>query len=273
MLFDLRGRHRRRAVRVIYAGLAVLFGSGLVLFGVGGGIGGGGILSSLSKEGGGGGGTGYSSQIKKYRKLTEQQPSNASAWENLAKDLYHEAGNEPYTVANTGEVTAKGKALFKQVSAAWQGYIALNPPKPNSELAQLMVNVYGEQGLNEPAKAVEVLQISVAYRPTDAALYAALAEYAYKAHNTRVGDLASEKAVSLAPAEQRTRLKNELAEVKANPSREKTYTTTTNGKTYTGKLNSKHELQAQEVKTASTPASKSSSTTTSSSTTSSTKKK
>jgi len=263
MLFDLRGRGRRRTVKVIYIGLAVIFLLGFVGLGVGGGFGSGGILSAFTKEGGGGGGGGYSAQIKKYRKLTEQQPSNASAWENLAKDLYHEAGNEPYTVASTGEVTAKGKTLFKQVSAAWQGYIALNPPRPNSELAQLMVNVYGEQGLNEAAKAVEVLQIAVADRPTDAALYAQLAEYAYKAHNVRVGDLASEKAVSLAPAEQRTRLKDELAEVKANPSGEKTYTTTTNGKTYAGKLNSKHELIAKEVKTASTPASKSSSTTSS----------
>ena len=31
MLFDLRGRGRRRTVRVIYTGLAVLMGVGLVL--------------------------------------------------------------------------------------------------------------------------------------------------------------------------------------------------------------------------------------------------
>jgi hypothetical protein len=247
VLFDLRGRGRRRTVRVIYTGLALLMGVGLVGFGIGGGFGGGGLLSSINKEGEGGGGSGYAKQIAKDRKLTKQQPSNTSAWENLAKNLYHEAGNEPY-VTSTGAVTSKGKQLFKQVAAAWSSYIALNPPKPDSELAQLMEGVYGEEGLNEPAKEVEVLQIAVVDRPTDAALYAALAEYAYKAHNTRVGDLASEKAVSLAPAADRTRVKDELAEVKANPSGEKTYTTTTNGKTYTGKLNSKGELKATESK-------------------------
>ena len=77
--------------------------------------------------------------------------------------------------------------------------------------------MFGEEGLNEPAEAVQVLQIVVAAGRTSAALYAALAEYAYKAHNTRVGDLASAKAVSLAPAAQRTRLKTELAEIKKNP--------------------------------------------------------
>jgi hypothetical protein len=257
MLFDLRGRGRRRTVRVIYIGLALLFGSGLVLFGVGGGIGGGGIFSSLSKEAGGGN-AGFSSQITKYRKQTAKQPSDASAWEGLAKALVHEVGALEAATANG--LTAKGRELYKQASQAWGSYIALNPPKPNAELAQLMAAVYGVEGLNEPAKAVEVLQIAVVDRPTDAALYASLAEYAYKAHNARVGDLASEKAVSLAPAAQRTLLKRELAEAKANPSGEKTYTTTTNGKTHTGKPNAKKELKATEVKTTPTTTSKTSST-------------
>ena len=43
---------------------------------------------------------------------------------------------------------------------------------------------------------------------------ATLAEYAYKAHNDRQGDLAAAKAVSLAPASERARLKKELAELK-----------------------------------------------------------
>jgi len=248
MLFDLRGRGRRRAVRVIYTGLAVLMGVGLVGFGIGGGFGGGGLLSSINKGEGGGNGASYQAQIKKYTTLTRQQPSNVSAWENLAKVQLREAGNEPYTTT-AGQVTSKGKELFRQAAQSWTSYIALNPPKPNAELAQLMETVYGETGLNEPAKEVEVLQVAVVARPTSAALYSALAEYAYKAHNIRVGDLASAKAVSLAPASQRSVLKRELAEVKANPSGEKTETTTTNGKTYVGKLNSKKELEATEVKT------------------------
>jgi hypothetical protein len=248
MLFDLRGRGRRHTVRVVYLGLALLFLLGFVGLGVGGGFGSTGILSSLTGNGGGGGGgSNYSSQASKYRKLTEKQPNNVSAWENLAKSLVHEGGEQPYTT-EAGEVTGKGKELYKQVSAAWNGYLALNPPKPNVELAQLMENVYSEAALNEPSKEVEVLQIVIAARPDDDQQYAVLAEYAYKAHNTREGNLASEKAVALAPASERKHLQSELAEVKANPSGEKTYTTTTDGKTYTGKLNSKGELKAKEVK-------------------------
>jgi hypothetical protein len=257
MLFDLRGRGRRRTVRVIYTGLALLMGVGLVGFGIGGGFGGGGLLSSIGKEGEGGGSSTYAKEVAKYRKLTQKKPSDVSAWELLAKNLYHEAGNEPYTTS-AGEVTGKGKALFKQVAAAWDSYTALKPAKTDTELAQLMESVYGEGGLNEPAKEVEVLQVAVAARPNSAALYAALAQYAYKAHNTSLGDLASQKAVSLAPATDRASLKTELAEAKSGG---KTYTTTTNGKTYTGKLNAKGELKATEAKTTATSSGKTSSTT------------
>ncbi len=49
-------------------------------------------------------------------------------------------------------LTAKGKELYKQASRAWSSYIALNPAKPNAELAQLMASVYGVEGLNEPGQ-------------------------------------------------------------------------------------------------------------------------
>ncbi len=249
MLFDLRGRHRRRMVKVIYIGLALLIGVGLVGFGVGGGLGSGGLFTAATNNEGSGSAS-FANKIKRYKKLTVQQPNNVSAWENLTENLLHEAGGEAY-VTSSG-VTAKGKVLFNEAAQAWNHYIALNPPKPNASLAQQMVSVFGEGGLNQPAQAVQVLQLVVASKPDSAALYGALAEYAYKSHNTRVGDLAAAKAVALAPASERARVKAELAELRANPSGEKVVTTTTNGKTYTGKVNSKGEVNATEVKTTST---------------------
>ena len=50
MLFDLRGRGRRRFVQGIYLGLAILMGGGLILFGVGAGTNGG-LLDAFSKPG------------------------------------------------------------------------------------------------------------------------------------------------------------------------------------------------------------------------------
>jgi hypothetical protein len=79
-----------------------------------------------------------------------------------------------------------------------------------------MVNVLGEGGAEAPTAEVQALQIVIAAQPPSAALYAALAQYAYQAGNKRQGDLASEKAVALAPAAQRAQLKGELAAMKKN---------------------------------------------------------
>jgi hypothetical protein len=215
MLFDLRGRGRRRTVQVIYVGLALLMGSGLVLFGVGS-FGGGGVLSGLNSGEGGGGGPGYSSQISKQQKILKKDPNDTAAWVALINAQLHEAGDEPYTTS-AGIVTSKGKELFSQIASSWNHYLALDPSKPNLPLAKNMVRVFDEEGLNQPAAAVQVLQIVVAGEPQSEALFAALAEYSYKAHNARQGDLASEKAVSLAPKGERKRLKEELESIKKNP--------------------------------------------------------
>jgi hypothetical protein len=251
MLFDLRGRGRRRTVRVLYIGLALLMGVGLVGFGIGGGFGGGGLLNAASNNEGANAAS-FANQIKKYSKLTRQQPSNVQAWQKLTEAELHEAGGEAY-VSSSGVVTSKGKELFSQAARSWSSYLALNPPQPSAKLAQLVLPIYGAGGLNQPAAAVQVLQIVVAAKPNSASRYAELAEYAFKANNVRVGDLAAAKAVALAPVSQRARLKKELEEAKKNPSGEKIYTTTTNGKTYAGKLNSNGQIQATEV-TKSTPA-------------------
>lgn len=222
MLFDLRGKGRRRTVRVIYGGLALLIGAGLVFFGVGAGVGGGGLLNSLTGSEGSSSAS-FANQIKKYQKLTKEQPNSVYGWEQLTLAQLHEAGGEAYFV--NGKLTSRGKELFAQTAQSWNSYIALNPPKTNVEVAQEMVRVFGEEGLNEPSEAVKVLQVVTAARPESAALYASLAEYAYKAHNTRIGDLASAKAIALAPAAQRKQLQTQLAEIKTHPSGPE-YTTT-----------------------------------------------
>jgi hypothetical protein len=233
MLFDLRGRGRRRTVQVIYLGLALLIGAGLVFFGVGAGVGGGGLLSSLTGSEGANSAS-FSAQIEKYKKLTEKEPQNLYAWEQLTLAQLHEAGGEAY-VTRAGALTSKGHELFAQVATSWNGYLELNPKKPNAELAQEVVRIFGEEGLNNPAEAVKVLQIVIAAKhgstaQYQATLYAELAEYAYKAGNTNTGDLAAAKAVALTPAAQQKRLKKELEEVKKKKPGGAEYTTTVNGK-------------------------------------------
>jgi hypothetical protein len=237
MLFDLRGRGRRMTVRVIYTGLALLIGLGLIGFGIGGGFGGGGFLNAASQNEGSGSAS-FSAQIKRYQKLTRQQPGNAQAWEKLLTAQLQEAGGEAY-VTSTGALTSKGRELFAQAGQTWNSYLALNPPHPSVLLAQHMLRVFGEEGLNKPAEEVQILQIVVAAKPTNVAYYAQLAKYAYVAKNMHVGDLAAAQAVSLAPAIQKARLKTELAALRKTPTAGsgsgETLTAHTNGQTYTVK--------------------------------------
>jgi hypothetical protein len=224
MLFDLRGRGRRRIVQVIYIGLAALIGIGLVGFGIGGGFGSGGLLNAANNNEGSGG-AGYSSEIKKYKKVVAQQPTNLAAWEALLKAQLHQAGNEGY-VTRTGELTSKGRKLYSEIAQSWSQYLAQRPPRPNLEVTKQMLTVFGEEGLNQPSAGVQVAQIAVEAEPKNSFYFRVLSEYAYKTHNVSVGDLAAKRAVRLAPAEQRARLRAGLAEVKKRASGGSTTTTT-----------------------------------------------
>jgi hypothetical protein len=218
MLFDLRGRGRRRTVRVLYLGLAVLLGVGLVGFGVGGGFGGGGIATSLNGHEGAGG-VNYAKQISNYRKTLSRNPNDAKTWEQLTKTLALQAGGEAYKTSS-GTLTPAGKKVYGEVAEAWNHYSALTP-NPNLTLAKIMVRIFDEEGLNQPGSTVNVLQTIVAAEPNNASYYGFLAAYAYLAHKNALGDLAAHKAAALAPVGQRTHLKLQLAELKKQANEKK----------------------------------------------------
>ena len=242
MLFDLRGRGRRRTVRAVYLGLAILFGLSFIGFGVGTGIGGGGIFEGVFGNKEGAGGSTYGKQVSSAEARTRKHPSEAAAWAALADARIHEASQSEFYDEATQQFTSKGKQLLTKASSAWTQYISLNPSKPNVTVAQEMLRVYGQEGLNQPASAVQVMQLVIAAKPSSAALYGDLAVFAYQAKNPRVGDLASQKAISLTPAAQRSKVEAELAQIKKNPSGNRsneTFTGTTNGKVYTVKAGEK----------------------------------
>jgi hypothetical protein len=229
MLFDLRARGRRRTVQVVYLGLAVLFGLGFVGFGVGTGGGIGGLFEGVfgNKEANS---SSYAAQVSAAEKRTKKNPSEAAAWAALVEARFHEADGSEFYDESTQQFTAKGKDLLAKISSSWDRYVALNPSKLNITVAQDMLRVYGQEGLDQPASAVEVLQLVIPAKPPSAGLYGLLAEYSYQSKNTREGDLASQKALSLTPAAQRPKVQAELERIKKNPTgnpADETQTTTT----------------------------------------------
>jgi len=193
MLFDLTSRGRRGAVKIIYTGLAILMGGGFILFGVGTGVGGGGIFDLFNNSS-----TSNSALVstaeKQAVRATRLHPTDPAAWASLARARYQGADYD-----TTNQVfTSAGKVKLQSAAVAWQKYLKLDPAKPDATTARLMATAYSEQGLNSPADAATALQIVTAAQPTYAN-YATLAQYAYQANETRVGNLAAAKSVQLAP--------------------------------------------------------------------------
>lgn len=209
MLFDLRGRGRRRSVQAIYVVLALLLGLGLIGFGIGSNTSGGGIFDAL--KGGDGGGSNRDKELDK--ELTRAvakvraNPKDAPELANLTSLRVQRA--------NLETKTEKAVPRFQLASESWDQYLALDPKKPDAALASLMVRVYS-QGLAQPKKAEQAMGIVTAEtKPPRAGLYRQLAELAYLAGDNRTGDLAAGKSIQLAKPDERKALRVYLDQKKS----------------------------------------------------------
>jgi predicted Zn-dependent protease len=219
MLFDLRGRGRRRTVQGIYLMLAVLMGGGLVLFGIGGATSGG-LVDAITGNNSGSGTSSstYEKRIETAQKTTVAQPTNTKAWADLARNEYLLAGSGDNFDQDTSVYTSSGKVQLRKADTAWQHYLTLigDSGKVDSTLANLMLQAYSAAGLNNPAKAVTAIEYVLDAQPESAGLYSQLALYAWQANQDRKGDLAAAKAESLTAKDQRATLKSTLEAQKAS---------------------------------------------------------
>src|SRR4051812_6998969 len=129
MLFDLRGRGRRRAVQVIYLGLAILMGGGLVLFGVGGATSGGLLDAFTSDSGSTSTSDVFKKRVEAAEKAVKLHPESAKAWADMTRVRVQEAGGE---IDNAkGVYNDKGKDDLRLASAAWARHLKLAASKPD----------------------------------------------------------------------------------------------------------------------------------------------
>jgi hypothetical protein len=211
MLFDLRGRGRRRTVQVIYLGLALLLGGGLVLFGIGGDVQGG--LFDAFRDNQGNATEQFEERVDDARRRTTAQPQDAAAWAALANAEYQLAGQSKGYVQETGQFTGEARNHLVAAQRAWQRHLRLAGDRPNADLAATMRSALTQLG--DSAGAVRAQEILLDQR-TDAGFgdYAQLAALAYAAGQTRKGDLAADRAKELAPKDQRDQLEQSLEQAK-----------------------------------------------------------
>jgi hypothetical protein len=213
MLFDLRGRGRRRTVQAIYLSLALLMGGGLVLFGIGSSSSGG-LFDALSGNSGGQSATaGIDKRIASAIAATKARPRDPAPWAQLASLRFQRAGIDEITA--DGHYTESGLRRLALASQAWERHLALDPKQPDVRTAKFMIQAYDSTALNQLPNAVRAMQIvTAAQKPPNSNLFAQLAQLAYRAHDVRTGDLAGDRAVSLAPKAQRKALRSALDTLK-----------------------------------------------------------
>ena len=228
MLFDLRGRGRRRTVQAIYLSLALLMGGGLVLFGIGSSSSGG-LFDALSGNSGTQSATaGIDKRIDRAIAATKARPRDPGPWAQLAALRFQRAGIDE--IGADGRYTAAGLRRLRLASQAWERHLALDPKQPSVRTAKFMVQAYEASGLNQLNKAVTAKQIvTAAEKPPNSNLYAQLAELAYRAKDERTARLAADKAVSLAPKSQRKALRTALDALKTQATTQSTGQTATTG--------------------------------------------
>jgi hypothetical protein len=215
MLFDLRSRGRRRMVQVVYLGLAVLIGGGLVLFGVGAGNGVGGLLNAFSGNGSGNNQSqAISQQEKNALKETKLHPNDPAAWRALVSARYANAGAGSNFDSATNQFSTTGKQELAATTDAWQRYVSLTK-NPSPITALIAARAYGNLG--DYASEANAWEISAAATPNSAHGYACLAASAYAAKQTRKGDLALAKAMTLTPKASRATLKTQIQAAKTTP--------------------------------------------------------
>jgi len=210
MLFDLRGK-RRRLVQGVYLTLAILMGGGLVLFGIGGDVSGGLVDAFTGGNTGGSGSSLVEDRVERNEKAIAANPRDAAALKALARDRYQLALDE---ADQQGNFTSEGKQELAKAAAAYEKYLATDPARPDDSLASLMMQVYSPTGLNKPAEAAAAAEVVAEARPS-AGLYLQLAQFAQQAGQTRKAELAGQKAVELAPKNQKKAVEAQVEALKS----------------------------------------------------------
>jgi hypothetical protein len=212
MLFDLGGK-RRRVVQATYLLLAVLMGGGLVLFGIGGDVSGG-LFDAFSerRNSSGDGSELVEGRIERANTRLAANPKDEAALKELVRARYQLASQN--ADPNTGAFGREARAQLRQAGRAWERYLALDPDPPDPGLASLMVQAYGEGGLNQPERAVRAAEIVAEARPS-AQAFLLLTRYASLAGQTRTADLAGDRAIELAPRDQRRLVRQQVEQAKA----------------------------------------------------------
>jgi hypothetical protein len=174
-------------------------GGGLVLFGIGG-SGTGSVFDAFSGGGGNAGNSQLEKRIEKQQAKLKASPNDKTLLANLVKLNYQQAVSQ--TPSGSTTIGKDGRDDLREAGKYWERYVAAADGKPDPSLAKYALTIYNQDGLNQPAKAKDVVRV-LAADANDTQTYLLLVQYASAAGDTRLAQLAAQKAIDLAPKGQR----------------------------------------------------------------------
>jgi len=215
VLFDLQSPRRRRVVRVVFGGLALIFAISFVFLGVGTG-GGGFSFSDLFGGGGGSSSTAFDDDIDNAQAKLAANPNDTATLATLVQ-LHYSAAN-----ANTdsnGVPTDDGLQQLREAADTWNKYVKASKGNISPTAAVYALNTFDllaridfstarsdtstAEALTDVNAAVadwksaaQAQQALITKQPQKATSnsYATLAQYLYLAGDTKGGDQAAAQA-------------------------------------------------------------------------------
>ncbi|MFP5362188.1 MAG: hypothetical protein ACLGI5_05625 [Thermoleophilia bacterium] len=148
-------------------------------------------------------------KIESLQRAVTAAPTDPEPLAELAKTRFQAAG---LMRNSTGMYTEDGLRELRRATEAWDRYVALDPERLDTGVAQLIAAAYGPGSLEEPKKAVEIQQlVADNTRPPSAGPYAQLAQMAYYAGERATARRAAARAIELTPRAARDAMRKALA--------------------------------------------------------------
>lgn len=215
MLFDLQTPRRRRVVRVVFGGLALVFAISFVFLGVGTG-GGGFSFSDLFGGGGGSSSTAFDSDISTAQKQLQANPNDTAALASLIQ-LHYSAANA--TAGSNGVPSSDGEQHLREAADSWNKYVKLSKGNLATSPSLYALNTFDQLGsldfqkartdtstadaltdinaaIDDWKTAAQAQQALITAQPNKAVAnsYGRLASYLYLSGQTQAGNQAVAKA-------------------------------------------------------------------------------
>jgi hypothetical protein len=235
VLFDLQSPRRRRVVRVVFGGLALVFAISFVFLGVGTG-GGGFSFSDLFGGGGGSSSTAFDDDISTAQAKLAANPNDTATLATLVQ-LHYSAANA--NTDSSGVPNDDGVQQLREAADTWNKYVKASKGNISPTAAVYALNTFDllarldfatartdtsttaaltdvNAAVADWTSAAQAQQALIDKQPQKATSnsYATLAQYLYLAGDTKGGDQAAAQAKTAKGAADAATLDKQLQSVK-----------------------------------------------------------